>query len=1043
MLVVADNLSTFTLGAGEPFLLQVEFQDKDGAPVDLGARAFVLSVYRQDRSVVQQLAGVRDSDSKGPFLRFEEDGAWSEGLFGIGGLKVELAELYLRGSNRIATGTLTIKATAASVPSLGSASIGAYAIRIVVKNSAALGGEPTFSQHGVPYIAQGATPTPAPGVPVFTTPPSISPATGTAGVTTFTASDGAASNASGYTRRWLLSGTVIGTGGTIKPSAAGSLVLEVTAHGPGGDSEPRPSAAAAVEAASVAGARLAFSAPLSRGVAAAAGTKLVNRTPGSTFTTTIAGLTIDNATGAVTGTPTTRSGLVVERLSNGKTRNNLLFVLDAGPRTMQAGMNLGTPSTGTPNTSFLDYMKVAQPDVLPATVDANGVPQTLNPDANYPSIGKASYKFPIDDGRTTPVKLCLLTDGDIDARIDFGPGADFVMDGSGHLVATWPFGGAAQGNEVRLNISRINPNQKPTYINLVNLSELALFNSNTTKGYKQSWIDYLKQFYRLRSMDWFTTNQTMRIDPGSSAMSYYRIIDEDKYRFCCPLERFVDLCLVAGVRMWCNLHATVTDAQWQAMFPQLRRLTAVGKPPVVEWSNEVWNGGFWQSGYATSHFDTLGVTIDNPNAKGQYYNGYRSAQLAKLSRGEGFLHAVGTQPGYEYAAPYIDQGLAKAGGSWSDFAYWTTTFYADGDWGRQVPDITAARRSVQDAIVAAQDFDAAFDITCNYRGPTSTSIEVVKGQMAESKANADARGLKLVGYEGNATSYLSGGDPSFGTRDPFYTGMTTHPLAASVTRAVLDAANEVGMVEAMFFHSDGAPPNSQNGNYAALGRPSVDGILSFTARPAAASTTAPSNSGAQPAATTPLAISGTGYSFDTAVKKFGAASLSLDGSAGWSITGVKPPASGSFSVGLSMRFSDVKLGVAITQESCFWLGQVNGNIEVYYGAGNASVHLSGTSIRYDDDAWHYAELDLGEGGGTLYIDGNAVATSNTSATAAGCDRTTNSLSIGRFLSTTNYGYRGYIDDVAVFTGLRGGAVPQAAFADNAPGLLAHYSLDGS
>ena len=126
MLVVADNLSTFTFGAGEPFLLQVEFQDKNGAPVDLGARAFVLSVYRQDRSVVQQLAGVRDSDSKGQFLRFEEDGAWSEGLFGIGGLKVEIAELYLRGSNRIATGTLTIKATAASVPSLGSASIGAY-----------------------------------------------------------------------------------------------------------------------------------------------------------------------------------------------------------------------------------------------------------------------------------------------------------------------------------------------------------------------------------------------------------------------------------------------------------------------------------------------------------------------------------------------------------------------------------------------------------------------------------------------------------------------------------------------------------------------------------------------------------------------------------------------------------------------------------------------------------------------------------------------------------------------------------------------------
>ena len=843
MLVVADNLSTFTFGAGEPFLLQVEFQDKNGAPVDLGARAFVLSVYRQDRSVVQQLAGVRDSDSKGQFLRFEEDGAWSEGLFGIGGLKVEIAELYLRGSNRIATGTLTIKATAASVPSLGSASIGAYAIRIVVKNSAALGGEPTFGQHGVPYIAQGATPTPTPGVPVFTTAPSISPATGTAGVTTFTASDGAASNASGYTRRWLLSGTAIGTGATIKTDAAGSLVLEVTAHGPGGDSGPRPSAAAAVGAALTAGARLAFSAPLSRGVAAPAGVTLLNRTPGSTFTTTIAGITIDNATGAVTGTPTSRAGLVTERLSNGTARNSLLFAPNVSPRTLKAGVNLASLAAYTTNTSFLDYMKVSEPYVLPATADANGVPQTLNPDQYDPSKGKAAYQFPIDDGRTTPVKYRLITDGDIDARIDYGPGAAFVRDANGHLVATWPFGGAAQRIIVYLLISRINPNQKPTYINLVREDEADLFISNATKGYKQSWVDYLRQFSRLRSMDWFTTNQTARIEPPLSAMTYYTQID-GAYRFSCPLERFVDLCIVTGTGMWCNVHATVTDAQFQAQFPQLRRLTAIGRPPVVEWSNEVWNGGFWQNGYAERQFDTLGKPIDNTYLKNQYYNGYRSAQLAKLSRGEGFLHAIGPQPGYEIGAPYINQGVVKAGGSWSDFTYWITSFYADGDWTRQVGgniygEITAERRAVQDAIVAAQDFDAAYDITCNYTGRSSGSIESNKARMAESRGNADARGLKLAGYEGNATSMVSDNDPNSAARDPFYTAMTNHPLAAPITRAILDSVEEAGMVEAMFFNSDSTPYDSRNGNYAIMERPSFDGILAFSARPLAAATTAP------------------------------------------------------------------------------------------------------------------------------------------------------------------------------------------------------------
>jgi hypothetical protein len=94
------------------------------------------------------------------------------------------------------------------------------------------------------------TPTPA---PVFTTQPSVSPGSGTAGTTTFTANNGVASNATGYTRRWLLNGSAIGTGATILPDAAGSLVLEVTATGPTAPPAVVTSAAVTVAAASVPG----------------------------------------------------------------------------------------------------------------------------------------------------------------------------------------------------------------------------------------------------------------------------------------------------------------------------------------------------------------------------------------------------------------------------------------------------------------------------------------------------------------------------------------------------------------------------------------------------------------------------------------------------------------------------------------------------------------------------------------------------------------------------------------------------------------------
>ena len=245
MLVAADDLSKLTLGAGEPFLLQLELQDKTGAVVDLGDRAFALSLFDAGgRTVRQRIDGVVDADARGKFVRFEQDGTWSDGLYGGTSLRFELDERLLRGRDEIAGGAFTIRETAGSVPSLASAPIGAYAVRVVVKRAA--DGSRSFSRSIVPWTAKASV---TPPVPAFTTPPSISPASGTAGATTFTASDGAASNASGYTRRWLLDHEVIGTGATIKPGAAGSLVLEVTAHGPGGDSAPAATGAVTVGAA--------------------------------------------------------------------------------------------------------------------------------------------------------------------------------------------------------------------------------------------------------------------------------------------------------------------------------------------------------------------------------------------------------------------------------------------------------------------------------------------------------------------------------------------------------------------------------------------------------------------------------------------------------------------------------------------------------------------------------------------------------------------------------------------------------------------------
>lgn len=96
------------------------------------------------------------------------------------------------------------------------------------------GSGPLVARVYVPGRYTGATAAPEPTpAPVFSILPSISPTSGIVG-DLFTASDGTASNATSYARRWLLDGNPQGIGTTINPGEAGDLVLEVTATGPGG-----------------------------------------------------------------------------------------------------------------------------------------------------------------------------------------------------------------------------------------------------------------------------------------------------------------------------------------------------------------------------------------------------------------------------------------------------------------------------------------------------------------------------------------------------------------------------------------------------------------------------------------------------------------------------------------------------------------------------------------------------------------------------------------------------------------------------------------
>jgi len=83
-------------------------------------------------------------------------------------------------------------------------------------------------------VQQVTVATAAAAAPAFTTQPTVSPSTGTAGTTTYTATPGAVSNGTITSRAWSLNGSVISTGLTAAPASAGTLTYQEFASGSGG-----------------------------------------------------------------------------------------------------------------------------------------------------------------------------------------------------------------------------------------------------------------------------------------------------------------------------------------------------------------------------------------------------------------------------------------------------------------------------------------------------------------------------------------------------------------------------------------------------------------------------------------------------------------------------------------------------------------------------------------------------------------------------------------------------------------------------------------
>ncbi len=360
MLLVGKDLASYTLAAGEPFVLEVQLLDSAGRGIDLDDQAMVLTFYTAGtRAVVADFAGnpsqyegERLSDTTGEYFRWAFDGRWSDAMLNKPGLRVELAQRLFYGRRIISTGTLSVTNSAAAVPSLPGGSIALTAVRVTIKDNAVIGGAPVITQTVILYDG----PSVPVAAPVFTTPTSVA-SDGTPQVgELLTGIDGVATNAASYTRRWLLGSTVLTSSATYMPTEVGSYRYETIATGPGG--ETTSGSNITVAAASPVLNALTIS-PSTATVGTSTTITISGATDGSVITGTVpAGMTLNSAARTITGTPTTAGSpsiVLTETLAGatGSPRQSTVSVtIAAAPVTPALGALTVSPSSATVSTAY-------------------------------------------------------------------------------------------------------------------------------------------------------------------------------------------------------------------------------------------------------------------------------------------------------------------------------------------------------------------------------------------------------------------------------------------------------------------------------------------------------------------------------------------------------------------------------------------------------------------------------------------------------------------------------------------------------------------
>jgi hypothetical protein len=144
--------------------------------------------------------------------------------------------------------------------------------------------------------------------------------------------------------------------------------------------------------------------------------------------------------------------------------------------------------------------------------------------------------------------------------------------------------------------------------------------ATTTDPWQPQFLADLAPYHVLRFMDWNDTNAS---DNPQATWSTRTQKTASQLQIPIAFEWQIDLCNREKKDYWLNVPHMADATYWT----QLAELVYAELDPslrvYLEWSNEVWNGGFPQEAYATSQAESLGLPGSIPSASYYVYAAVR------------------------------------------------------------------------------------------------------------------------------------------------------------------------------------------------------------------------------------------------------------------------------------------------------------------------------------------------------------------------------------------------------------------------------------